>query len=678
DPSTLLYDQPAAEITRVRLNQLTDRMIVEGWYRAYEPVTSLELRVFGDECYAIPEITEDEELTRKLGFRGPRVFRFQYHTELSVALNDADRLPSADGQSATVELDLMSRRESLATFAAAPEVVERITSRASYIVFDKRKSVLMVWGQCAPGKPPKRVAFHVGGRQVGDSLVPVLPDADPTAKISTWFVAEEVNFELKAGQKIQLYVEAEDGALEQIGGLPEPVIVSARNVVETPSKDSVTKALHEHNATRTNLEEPTVCFAFQGSMTSVGGAVTRITNMMSAFKRAGYSVILLDRTAPWEFYEGLENYKALRRICDLHLTIPQFYKSDLLGLSTAAWEKRSDLSASEKTLLGYLRRSKKEGRLLKGADPLYNRVDSHFNYACAAVLHDLRPDVVITQFAWSCEMHTALPEGTFGFIDTHDVQSARYLNFKAAAETYGAAAVPELARFQVDRNVEQKFLSMADAAIAISPDEHEDLNDMIGSRRTVLATLSRQDGEPIGSPKDSRSVLFVGNNYAANNYGIRTFIEQMWVKVLAAVPDAQLNVIGTCCDSIDDLKETQNVTLHGRVDDLSDLYGEAAVVINPMYFGTGMAVKMVEALGAGKAVVSTPVGARGLEEAGRHGAVKIAETSAAFEADTIALLKDSKARAKLEKAASTYSQTYLAGDVVYSNLFNFIESRLFY
>jgi hypothetical protein len=678
DPTDVLYDQPEAELSEVCIDKLNDRLIVRGWYRSYQPVTTIELRVFGRTCFAIPEIVGDEDLTRKLGFRGPTVQRFNYEVPLSLAVTDLPE-PGAVGINNQVSLSLMSQNERVGQFSAQNEAIQLRTAGASYVVFDKRTSLLMIWGQCAPDQPPKDVGFMIAGRQIGQRLVPTVANIDPTAKVTSWFVAEEINFELNDNHKFELEITTQGDETEILVDTPKAIIVSAEQIVEGPDKAAATQILYRHNSMERSLEAPTVCFVFQGSMTVVGGAVTRIKNMMASFKRAGYSVVLLDRTAPWEMAASLSSYKAMRAYCDEHLMIPQYYKSDILSESVKDFEGRKNLSPSENNLLNYLRKTKKEGRLLTGdGSGLYKRVDSHFNYACAAAIHNFKPDVVVTQFAWSCEIHTALPNETLGFLDTHDIQSARYENFAEAHEKYGSDAIPDLARYVVDPKTEQLFLNKADACIAISPDERLVLNDMIGSRKTVLAALSTLEAQLVGSPKDSQSILFVGNFYEANNYGISRFINEIWPKVRAAVGDGvTLNVVGSSCESLTGSSDP-NVKLLGRVEDLAPLYEEAAVVINPMYFGTGMAVKMVEALSNGKAVVSTSVGMRGLTNAGDLGAASVADDNDTFANETIRLLTKPRSRAGMEKAAYEYADTYLKGDIVYSDLFNFIESKLFY
>jgi glycosyltransferase involved in cell wall biosynthesis len=61
------------------------------------------------------------------------------------------------------------------------------------------------------------------------------------------------------------------------------------------------------------------------------------------------------------------------------------------------------------------------------------------------------------------------------------------------------------------------------------------------------------------------------------------------------------------------LEQTSGVVFHGEVADLSPYLQQASVVVVPLRIGAGSRLKILEALAAGKAVVSTTVGAEGLE-----------------------------------------------------------------
>ncbi|WNG86970.1 glycosyltransferase family 4 protein [Mycobacterium sp. ITM-2016-00317] len=101
-----------------------------------------------------------------------------------------------------------------------------------------------------------------------------------------------------------------------------------------------------------------------------------------------------------------------------------------------------------------------------------------------------------------------------------------------------------------------------------------------------------------------------------NDDGLRDFLRRVWPLVLAARPDARLRVVGR--HPLPALRESiaqtsGSVTLEGFVPDLSGLFNGSAALINPLRFGSGVKLKIIEALGAGVPVVSTRVGADGVE-----------------------------------------------------------------
>lgn len=101
-----------------------------------------------------------------------------------------------------------------------------------------------------------------------------------------------------------------------------------------------------------------------------------------------------------------------------------------------------------------------------------------------------------------------------------------------------------------------------------------------------------------------------------NDDGLQYFLRAVWPLVLAKMPDAQLRVIGREASS-NLLRLTaalgDSVTVEGFVPDLGDALDRAAVLVNPLRFGSGIKLKVVEALGRALPVVSTPIGAEGID-----------------------------------------------------------------
>lgn len=122
--------------------------------------------------------------------------------------------------------------------------------------------------------------------------------------------------------------------------------------------------------------------------------------------------------------------------------------------------------------------------------------------------------------------------------------------------------------------------------------------------------------EPIGKEELDCSItsdylLFVGADFYANTDGIKWFITNVSNHI-----KYKLYVVGGCCNTVAksiNQMEFPNVKLLGFVDDLDSLYKKAVGVVCPIFTGSGMKTKTVEALKYGKSVFGTTEAFEGIE-----------------------------------------------------------------
>jgi glycosyltransferase involved in cell wall biosynthesis len=115
-------------------------------------------------------------------------------------------------------------------------------------------------------------------------------------------------------------------------------------------------------------------------------------------------------------------------------------------------------------------------------------------------------------------------------------------------------------------------------------------------------------------PPDGRTVVFFGHlSYFPNVDGVTYFVEKIWPRIAAAHPEAGLKIIGGQAPrSLLELVQPR-IELTGFVSDLRPHLAGAAAVVVPLRLGGGTRLKIVEAMAMGKAIVSTTVGAEGIE-----------------------------------------------------------------
>ena len=119
---------------------------------------------------------------------------------------------------------------------------------------------------------------------------------------------------------------------------------------------------------------------------------------------------------------------------------------------------------------------------------------------------------------------------------------------------------------------------------------------------------------PTDSPSDGVSMVFFGHlSYLPNVDGMVHFMEDIWPTIAASNPAARCKIIGgSPPPSLLALAGPQ-VELTGFVPDLRPHLAQAAAVVVPLRLGGGTRLKIVEAMAMGKAIVSTALGAEGIE-----------------------------------------------------------------
>jgi glycosyltransferase involved in cell wall biosynthesis len=125
---------------------------------------------------------------------------------------------------------------------------------------------------------------------------------------------------------------------------------------------------------------------------------------------------------------------------------------------------------------------------------------------------------------------------------------------------------------------------------------------------------------PVLPPPDGRKALgFIGNyHHTPNADALSWLLEDLFPFVSKEAPDAELVVAGRNLPEAIRAKHagTPRVRFLGDVDDLASFYRSIGVFVNPVRQGRGLRTKAVEAAAFGRPVLSTPLGAEGLEEMG--------------------------------------------------------------
>jgi len=157
---------------------------------------------------------------------------------------------------------------------------------------------------------------------------------------------------------------------------------------------------------------------------------------------------------------------------------------------------------------------------------------------------------------------------------------------------------------------------------------------------------------PLPGPDVAPTVVFTGSmDWAANIDGIQHFLDDVWPRVRAQVPQARFVVVGRNAPAaLVEQGRSQSVTFTGFVDDVRPYVHAAHAFVIPLRVGGGTRIKAFEAMAMGCPVVSTTIGIEGLDVvAGEH---YLRRDTAAEQAEAVvALLRDEAMRLGLSQSA---------------------------
>ncbi len=152
-------------------------------------------------------------------------------------------------------------------------------------------------------------------------------------------------------------------------------------------------------------------------------------------------------------------------------------------------------------------------------------------------------------------------------------------------------------------------------------------------------------------PSDAGTLLFFGAvDYYPNTEGLLFFLDHVLPRLSARTPRPRFFVVGRRPPPAILARRGPDVEVTGFVDDIRPYLARASVVVVPLRIGGGTRLKILEAMAAGKAVVSTSLGAAGLDVVpGRD--ILIADDAEGFAAHCARLLDDPELAGRIGGAA---------------------------
>jgi glycosyltransferase involved in cell wall biosynthesis len=161
-------------------------------------------------------------------------------------------------------------------------------------------------------------------------------------------------------------------------------------------------------------------------------------------------------------------------------------------------------------------------------------------------------------------------------------------------------------------------------------------------------------------------------DWEPNVEGLKWFIEKVWPTIHLRFPQITLHLAGrNMSDEFKAIKAPQ-VIIQGEIDDATQFILEHDIMVVPILSGGGVRVKIIEGMALGKAIISSTIGAIGIDYKEKDNILIADSTSEWIQAIDSLISKEGK-KERLENNARQFAETHFDNRIITKELIQFYK-----
>jgi glycosyltransferase involved in cell wall biosynthesis len=161
---------------------------------------------------------------------------------------------------------------------------------------------------------------------------------------------------------------------------------------------------------------------------------------------------------------------------------------------------------------------------------------------------------------------------------------------------------------------EEEVLKQADGNLFISDLDLAYYHQLTGKTNAISLPVQMEVSVNNPHPPGKTLRLFhIGAmDWLPNAEGVEKFIQQVFPEIVKKIPHIELHLAGKSMPKRFYEYQSNHIFVHGEVEDAQDFMNKFDVLIVPIESGSGIRIKVLEAMAAGKPVISTEQGMAGI------------------------------------------------------------------
>ena len=222
------------------------------------------------------------------------------------------------------------------------------------------------------------------------------------------------------------------------------------------------------------------------------------------------------------------------------------------------------------------------------------------------------------------------------------------------------------------REYEINVLKSADLLLCITDEDKDSFRDLGVSAPLVTVPFSLPDKD-LKNNYECRDFFFLGSmNWEPNQETVRALTERIFPAIKKRLPEAILHLAGSFMKETE-IPADEGIHFDGFVEDPSVFFREKGIFLSPVYSGSGVRIKIMEAMSVGTPVITTTLGATGITN--DNETIIIADTDQQLIEKAILLYEDRDLREKLGKNSTAFIRENFSRGAVSKKLRNVLEAK---